>query len=188
MKKVIIASAMLLGTVLGVNAQANFGITGGLNISSLRGDAVSNSDVTSLFGGNLGFAAAIPAGTNFFVQPEVKFSQEGAKSQNFDSKLFLNYVNVPLMLKYKGNSGLFGEVGPQVGFLISAKNKTPNVSIDVKDSYKSTNFSAVGGLGYFLDENVSVGLRYALGLSNILENNNSDVKSSTFSVNLHYFF
>ena len=186
MKKVILCLVIVSLTTLGASSQVNFGLKAGMNISTLRGDGVGKAK--SLIGANVGAFVNIPVSTMFSFQPEVLYSMEGAKEDVFDTKIMLNYVNIPLMLKYTDASGFFGELGPQIGFLTSAKSKINGNTADVKDLFKSTNFSLGIGAGFNFTSSVGVGLRYNLGLSNISEDTNDDVKTGNFSIGIHYSF
>lgn len=186
MKKVILCLVIVSLTTLGASAQVNFGLKAGMNISTLRGDGVEKAN--SLIGANVGAFVNIPVSTTFSFQPEVLYSMEGAKEDVFDTKIMLNYVNIPLMLKYTDASGFFGELGPQIGFLTSAKSKINGNTADIKDLFKSTNFSLGIGAGFNFTPSVGVGLRYNLGLSNISEDTNDDVKTGNFSIGIHYSF
>ena len=186
MKKVILCLVIVSLTTLGASAQVNFGLKAGMNISTLRGDGVEKAN--SLIGANVGAFVNIPVSTMFSFQPEVLYSMEGAKEDVFDTKIMLNYVNIPLMLKYTDASGFFGELGPQIGFLTSAKSKINGNTADIKDLFKSTNFSLGIGAGFNFTPSVGVGLRYNLGLSNISEDTNDDVKTGNFSIGIHYSF
>jgi opacity protein-like surface antigen len=53
---------------------------------------------------------------------------------------------------------------------------------------KSTDFSVGVGAGFNFTPSVGVGLRYNLGLSNISDAENSDLKTGNFSIGLHYNF
>ncbi len=186
MKKLFSILMVLAITTFSVQAQVGFGLKAGLNISTVRG--TDDEGTKSKIGANGGFFANIPAGTNFAIQPEVFYSMEGAKLDGSDVKLHLDYVNIPVLAQYRNESGFYAEVGPQIGILTSAKFKADGESQSVKDQLKSTNFSIVGGLGYNFIPSVGVNARYALGLSNISDDSEGDLKTSTFSIGLHYTF
>ncbi len=188
MKKIILSVAVAFFAITGAQAQASFGLKAGLNVSNLSGSAVSANNTKSLFGGNGGVYASIPAGTNFYVQPEVSYSLEGAKTNSSNTTNKINFVNVPVMFKYVTKSGFFVEAGPQIGFVTSAKAETGNVTIDFKDQLKSTNFSAGAGLGFKLDPSIAVGARYMFGISDLSETNSNELKSNNLSINLFYTF
>ena len=172
-------------------AQVKFGGKAGLNLSNFSGDDADDSK--SKIGFNIGGFAEIPVASSFAVKPELVFSTQGAKSDETtfsdDIKLNLNYLNVPILGKYNSTSGFFAETGPQIGFLLSAKAKAGDEDADVKDAFKSTDFSWAFGLGYeMLESGFGVNLRYNLGLGNIAEDDDGSLKNSVFQLGVFKTF
>lgn len=202
MKKLIL-SAMAVFAFGYVSAQeVSFGAKAGLNIANLSGDI---EDTESLMGFHVGAFAEIQFSERFSFQPELLYSMQGAKTEEsemgatMESKLKLGYLNVPLMFKFYAAESFFIEAGPQVGFLMSAKADWEmsgggvNLSgdEDVKDEYKSIDVGLNFGLGYNFTENLSVGARYNLGLSNIADVEDSDdfkMNNSVIQVSVGYRF
>ena len=184
MKKIIICiSAVLLLNTGSYAQETSFGIKAGANLANLTGDV---EDTKMLFGAYGGAFAHIGISETFGIQPEVLFSMEGAKSSGED--LALSYINIPVMLKYSNPSGFFAELGPQIGILTSAKLKLDGGSVDFKDYLKSTNFVLGIGAGYNVTPQIGVGARYNLGLSNISDDSEGELKTSVISFGLHYNF
>jgi len=164
MKKILL-SAIAVMAFMSVSAQeTRFGVKAGLNLSSLTGDV---EDAKSLVGFQVGGFAEIKLTDKFAIQPEVLFSTQGAKFDDiegdYDAKL--NYINVPVLAKYFVTEAFTVEAGPQIGFLVSAKVDGE----DLKDAYKSVDFGFNFGAGYNFTENLSLGLRYTLGLSSVAD-------------------
>ena len=81
------------------------------------------------------------------------------------------------------------ELGPQIGFLTSAKGEAMGVSVDIEDFFKSTDFGLNFGAGYDFTDKFSASVRYNLGLSNIAEDSGGEsVQNSVFSISLGYKF
>ena len=202
MKKIIL-SAMAVFAFGFMNAQeVGFGAKAGLNIANLSGDI---EDTESLMGLHVGVFAEIKFSERFSFQPELLYSMQGAKAEDsemgvtMESKLKLGYINLPLMVKFYAAENFFLEAGPQVGFLMSAKSEwetsgggaSLSGDDDVKDDYKSIDFGLNFGLGYNFTENLSVGARYNLGLSNIADVDDSDdfkISNSVIQVSVGYKF
>ncbi len=185
MKKVFL-SFFLAASFYGASAQVQFGAKAGLNLASLTGDDV---DVKSKIGFNAGLFAEIPVSEQFSVKPELVYSLQGAKSDGEgDSKLNLSYLNIPILAKYNISEGFFAEAGPQIGFLTTAKAKYDGGSVDIKDNFKSIDFSLGLGLGYELSETYGLNLRYNLGLSSIADDDDAKVKNSVFQLGIFYKF
>ncbi len=174
-----------------VKAQtAHFGIKGGMNASSLN-SSPSNSDMQTKIGFNAGLLAHIHTGNaQWALQPEIYYSDEGAKSKsNSDVKINLGFINVPVLAQYMFDNGFRIEGGPQVGFLLSAKSKINSASTDVKDAYKKVNFSIPVGVGYLTNSGLGFDARYNFGISDI-NNTSSNIKvhSNVFQFGIFYQF
>lgn len=99
----------------------------------------------------------------FGIQPELLYNSVGSKFA--DEPLSLDYVSVPVMLKWSPAPIFNIHVGPQFGFLLSAKSDGE----DVKDGFKGMDLGAGFGAGVDLPMGLGFQARYVLGLSNIAE-------------------
>jgi hypothetical protein len=191
MKKSGLLIIMLAIAVVGFSQEkkVRFGIHAGANISTIHSDFTYSSGGTTFttklpFKSIIGFTGGVHAEVylvkNFYLQPELSYSQLGAKnvssirdstssSGRLELKGILHYVVLPVLVKYKfSNTGASVFVGPQVGYLIGTTNKINNTTINEKDNsnYKS-DFSGIFGAEYYLPLGLGVSARYQLGLSNL---------------------
>ncbi|AYN05038.1 porin family protein [Flavobacterium sp. 140616W15] len=204
MKKITLSIVAVLAFGFANAQEVKFGVKGGINLSTLTGDI---EDTSSKVGFQVGGFAEIKLSDKFSVQPELLYSAQGAKRDfngfdidemevvSADLTYKLAYINVPVMAKYYVAEKFSLEAGPQIGFLVSAKGKVSgggdSSEEDIKDLYKSIDFGVNFGAGYDFTENVSVGVRYNLGLSNIAKNeegDNAKIKNSVFSLSVGYRF
>ena len=188
MKKLMLSNLLVLCALFSF-AQVNFGLKAGVNFSSFTGsDASGSSTLTGFHAGGL---VNIPISSMFSIQPELLYSGEGAKETGTsDNKLSLGYINIPVLVQYNSSpdQGIYAETGPQLGILISAKEKDAGVSTDVKSSVKSTAVSWLLGIGYKLSGGVGFGARYAFGLTKIPSDKTADIKSNVISVSVFKTF
>ena len=148
-------------------SHTQFGIKAGVNIATINVDE-DNTDYDSRTGFHVGGLAHIHITTNFALQPEVMYSTQGAE---WATTRFKNdYINIPVLIQYMTNNGFRIQTGPQVGFLISAKNKIANVEIDVKDQMNTVDFAWTFGTSYLSKTGLGLDARYNLGISNRTEN------------------
>jgi hypothetical protein len=182
MKKFLLFAAFAV-TGFAVNAQTKFGVKAGANFATWTGSDADGAKMKVGF--NVGGLANIHLSSMFSVQPELLFSGTGPK---FDGgKYNTAYIDIPVMLQYNNPSGFYAEVGPKIGFLVSAKAKIDGGgSTDVKDQFKSTDFSLALGLGYAMKSGFGIGGRYNLGLSDIVDGANA--KNSVIAVGVFYNF
>jgi hypothetical protein len=141
-------------------------------------------------GFNVGVLAHIHTGNQFWAfQPELYYSAEGAKSKaNNDNKLDLGYLNLPVLIQYMFDNGFRLEAGPQVGFLMNAKNKVGSTSTDVKDDLNGAVFSIPAGIGYLTSTGLGFDARYNFGISNIYKESATKVHSNVFQFDVFYQF
>ncbi|WP_409415650.1 porin family protein [Flavobacterium sp. PS2] len=190
MKKIILSMVAILAFGFANAQETRFGVKGGLNLTNFTG----GYDTKSLVGFHVGGFAEIKVMDKFFIQPELLYSAQGAKFDSpfgdYDAKL--NYLNIPVLAKYYVTKEFSVEAGPQIGFLLSAKTDGE----DAKDGYKSTDIGFNLGAGYNFTENLSVGIRYTIGLSGLadrgdyedLDDYYDSAKNSVLALSLGYKF
>ena len=184
-----VALAAILMTATAKAQNVNFGVKGGLNIYNINNSNGAKYD--NLLGFNLGLIGHIHLAKQLALQPELVYSAQGAKftTAGVETKLQLGYINVPILFQYMFDNGFRLEAGPQVGFLVNAKTKRPNLTTDIKDNIKKVDVGLGAGIGYVNPTSgFGIDARYNLGLTNI--NENSSVKSTNngFQVGLFYLF
>jgi hypothetical protein len=195
MKKVILSLGLLAGISATAQAQATFGVKAGATLTNFTGDDVSD-DSDNKFGFLAGVVANFAVNDMFSVQPEVLFSQKGAQTEvgGETGKLAQNYVDVPVMVKVNtgdNGSGLFFELGPQFGLLVSSKATAGDESEDTKELYNTFDFGYAAGLGYQLESGLNIGLRYNGGITNVLKEiggESPSARNSAFQLSLGYMF
>ena len=170
------ALSILFFTSIATAQHANIGIKGGLNAYSVQ--HTNSSDINPLLGFHLGLMGHIHITDQFALQPEVTFSTQGANYNEGgdDVKLFLNYVNIPLLFQYMFDNGFRLQAGPQLGVLVNAKRRLMSTEFDVTNSYEAIDLGLSLGFSYVNPEsNYGWDLRYNHGLTDIRKDNNSNV-------------
>jgi len=197
MKRLILLTAAVAAAAI-ASAQIQFGAKAGLNIANLSvkpGDGTSYSMKLDFNGGLL---VSLPVLENFRIQPEVMYSGQGVKDKYTDNtsnatvneKVNLGYINVPIFFKYQHGSGLFAEIGPQVGFLLSAKAKdtegSQSATTDFKSYLKTVDFAGCLGIGYLSRFNLGIDARYNLSFINISKTAGSSIKNGVIQIGIFY--
>lgn len=212
MKKsmLIICALFVSVTVMAQTEKVKLGVKAGLNISSLTFDE-SELNSSTKTGFTAGIMAEIPLAKNFSLQPELLYSQQGTKisfedqdvtNSHYKSTITLNYLNIPVMLKYYVLKGLSVQAGPQIGILLKANNKYQDnflgydnhESFDLKDYSTGIDTSVNLGLGYQFKNKFYTDLRYNISYSNVFKEGdvnhfiNNDMKNRVFQITIGYFF
>lgn len=157
----------------------SFGPSIGMTASSLSSSLGAFED----FGTRGGFTASAFVNIRFFnrdirskaetgllaFQPELRFATLGGNGS--ESKLGLGYITIPLMLQVYPLEQLYLEMGPAMCLNIS---HTPNSIVTSNSEFNLDNLRAndvafAFGVGYKFN-NLGVGARYYIGLSNIASN------------------
>ncbi len=115
---------------------------------------------------------------------ELNYSNQGyhfdyqKSNQHIPQNIHYNYVTIPAFVEYRPFSKLTIQIGPQIGYLVSAKNKLQTETIDLIEFWKTNGidylinrFDFGLGLGteLIVSEKVLVGLRYFHGISSIID-------------------
>lgn len=167
------------------NAQSQFGLKGGLNISSIGGDA---QGVNSKIGFHIGGFAFIRNWDKMAIQPEFVFSRQGVQlAENSDVKVHYDYLNVPVMFDFYASENVFFMAGPQLGILVSAKATDGNQSVSVKNQLNSMDFGF--GLGLGIDSNdVVFSARYNIGVTSTSKSNEGTFPNRVFQLSVGFKF
>jgi hypothetical protein len=196
-KQPVILGALLLVMASPAAAQQGtaFGARVGVNFANLSFDPDQDVDTSSRTAITVGGFATIPINPRFAFQPELLYSEQGAKAVDelgSAGTFKINYVIVPLL----ANIGLSGGpnrvsllVGPQVGFRTSAKAKAEDSEIDLDEDIESTDFGLVAGIAANIS-NFVVDARYTHGLSNMNAHDDEDqkIKNRVFTISVGISF
>ncbi len=216
MKKLLIFTAIVLFGFTNVDAQdkAQFGIKAGPNISTISSDAPIIC-FESAIGVQFGVMAAIPISEKMEFGPELQYlvaksdyciedylndypyeTSKATAADDYSGTIKLSYLNMPLMFKYYVAEGFSLEAGPNLAFLLSAKDEYDDFGDtgedDIKDELKGIDFGVNFGLGYKLEGGLNFGARYNLGLSDANDNKEEIgdyyLKIRSFQFFVGYFF
>ena len=171
-KLVLILFAGISFAAAHAQGQVQFGIKGGLNLSTVTvSNGFNGYSYNTLPNFNAGVFLKIPVVRFFSVQPEIYYSGQGFKSDDGSGGEYsehVNYLNIPVLARFATRSGVYLETGPQLGIKLSAKDKEQGVSTDISSAYNSADFSWVFGVGYkFPMSPVGIDFRYNAGIINV---------------------
>lgn len=117
------------------------------------------------------------------VNSGIGFTRQGAgwEEDIYSGRVNLSYVNVPVLYKHEISRGFYGELGLQPSLLLSAKDKYNGMTEDYKDSVKKFDLGLPIGVGYKINDQLSVGVRATFGLTN-LDNTGSEISDHNYIV------
>lgn len=173
MKTLLTVFVLVLFTSLGFSQDTKYGVRGGYTISNLDyKDAPINSNPHRngfLFGVYIDYGIT----ENFSIVPELQFSSEGSNIEEFRN----DYLNLPVLMKYKFFDRVSIGVGPQAGLKVH-KNE---------DGFKNFVFSGVGILEFHLNEEWSFDTRFHYGFSNVFDDDlGIEAKNNVIQLGINY--
>jgi hypothetical protein len=131
---------------------------------------------------NLGFVMVVPIAENLYFQPEYAYSQMGGEVKSSDTAYHLNYLSMPLFLKYQLFEKFSVMAGPQFDLLIDSKRTVGGKSATITHDTEERSLSAVIGIEYDLIESLSVGARYVYGINHIGLGQRSDIQEFKYEM------
>ncbi|WP_108867237.1 porin family protein [Aquimarina aquimarini] len=171
MKKLFLLAIAVIGFSISSNAQdIKFGFKGGVNFATLNGDDV-NDNLDGRTGYHIGAVAQIGLAEKFALQPELLYSAQGIEDTDID------YLNLPVLVKFKFAKLFSIEAGPQFGFVVND---------NVKAGAKPESFDLSGAVGAGVEFGPFFGqLRYNFGFTDVIDN--VEAKNSAFQVSVGYY-
>ena len=139
-----------------ITAQTEFGIKAGLNVSNVDTN-ISGSSFEGRLGGYVGTFVDFALSEKFHLQPEILYSTEGIEDGGLD------FLNIPVILKWYFVEGIHINAGPQLGVLIDAEGGTNGLN--------TTQLSGVVGLGYETAGGFMIDSRFSMGATSIIDEN-----------------
>ncbi|SRX73879.1 porin family protein [Aequorivita antarctica] len=183
MKKLILGVLMLFIATTAFSQELDLGVKAGVNFANIS----DVPDLSSKTGFQAGVFAGVKFGDKIGIQADILYSQQGAE---FDAGKFdLNYINIPVVLKYYLVQGLNVQAGPQFGFIID-----DDIYVDafgtnsINANAEKSDVSGIVGAGYDFPFGVRLDARYNFGLSDVSKTENFEGKNNVFSVALGYSF
>ncbi len=179
-------TGMALCFCLTATAQLTGGLRGGLNINHFYHSTPGDNSAFRRFTGShtdfhAGVYAQIPLFRRASLAPELLFSQRGMSRRNLNARgeiststLTLNYIEIPILISYKIFKGLHAEAGPDVGLLLSSKEK-PLTAF----TYSSLDVGMNAGLRYYVLPRLFLSARYRAGFLPVYDVNVSDMNGVT---------
>jgi hypothetical protein len=148
-------------------AQIQLGVKGGLNVSDVVINNSYDPDVEPVFQMKPGFHAGLfliaDGDEKFGFGAELLYSSKGVRAFNI---INLHYVTIPILLRYHFHEKFVVEIGPEVGYLVSANSKYGNVNSTWDNKL---DIGLDGGIHYKLGK-IFCGVRFNAGFSSVIRN------------------
>jgi len=177
MKKIFSILIILLISQVGFAQTFGGGIFGGLSASQLDGDRSSGYNKAGL-----SFGIYTNAQINKYVdaQMELKYIQKGSKWESEDQTVFyqskLNYIELPVFLKYHFLGRFSANIGLTVGYLQKATENKDRIGDEPADPpFDEFEFSGLAGVEYEIIENLFFNVRFNYSIIPIRDHPGSQI-------------
>ncbi|MES2377350.1 MAG: porin family protein [Bacteroidota bacterium] len=186
MKKIFTTLCLVMGIYSLTQAQSKktmeFGVSGGINASYVISSQQNSVSPGLIWSPNFAVSAERAISDQWGIKAKVIYDPKGwgdgfytTGSKTVTGVYYsINYITIPIAatVHFGSENNWYANVGPYVGFLLSAKENYANT--DLKSSFNSTDIGAAGGLGiqFPLNNKLKIFFEYEgqLGFSNILVN------------------
>ncbi|RFZ83190.1 PorT family protein [Mucilaginibacter terrenus] len=179
-------------------SRPKIGIAGGINITNTVDAYNSDFSTSSIAGAHVGLTFEVPIAYPFSFAPEFLFSQKGYKAETVDGtfRSRTNFIDIPLLAKFRFTRGFNIVVGPQLTFQTSTRNTYDDGFRTIyKDNYDNvadkSYISGLIGVGFDLNRNTELRFRYALDLDQNRGDYNSslpDFRNQVFQIGIGFKF
>jgi opacity protein-like surface antigen len=168
MKKLIAAIALSVIAFVNANAQSV-----AFKVGYTHSDVIVSPEPANIFTPKETFHAGIAIKDikltdKIGFQPEVLYSMQGFKVASVGN-VGIHYLSVPLLITFPVTEGLELQVGPQVSYMINSRVGVVSdlFSITYKGLFHNIDAGAVAGVEYKVSDNISLGGRYYLGMTDV---------------------
>jgi len=182
MKKLLFVLLFGITFMFNHEVKAQFGARVGANFTNFNG-----FDFDSRTGLHAGIYYGLPLMEKLVIEPAILYSQKGYKSADNSAsgriKENLNYIDIPVLVRYQVLDGLNLFAGPQGSLLFSRKYEQGGMISKTKEIVRGYDIAGVIGAGVNLPLGFNVQASYDFGLVD-LNYFNFDVKNRVFKLSL----
>ena len=168
MKKLIAAIALSIFAFVNVNAQSV-----AFKVGYSHSDVIVSPEPANIFTPKETFHAGIAIKDikltdKIGFQPELLYSMQGFKVASVGN-VGIHYLSVPLLVTFPVTEGLELQVGPQISYMVNSRVGVINdlFSVTYNGLFHNFDAGAVAGVEYKVSDNISLGGRYYLGMTNV---------------------
>ena len=179
MKKLIAAIALFFIAYTNINAQSV-----AFKVGYSHSDVIVSPEPANIFTPKETFHAGIAVKDLMLtdkigLQPELLYSMQGFKVASVGN-VGIHYLSLPVLVTFPVTEQLQLQVGPQVSYMINSRVGVVSdlFSISYNGLFHKVDAGAVAGMEFKATDNISIGGRYYLGMTNVnkdfsLGNNNN---------------
>lgn len=162
-------------------AKVQFGFVAGASISNMNFNKGVPAPATPVgrswkAGLSLGFLVNVPLTTKLFLQPGYYYIQRNGADKSTGFSYLVDYLSMPVLLKYSVTPVISILAGPEGSLLISARQNSNGVKTTITHDFEERSIGATGGVDIAIKKNIVISARALEGLNHIGIGQRSDPK------------
>lgn len=191
MRFFLLSAILFCFTLVSGQSRLNMGVRGGLNyVNNIFQSSERNLGSEYRLGYHIGIQSKIKLLDQFYLSPEISWNNRGYNNPESyagpssdlilieETNTHLNYITIPLVVEYRPFEWIGIQMGPEIGYLISAKDKSDTQTIDLLDLWKHFeiietknrfDLGLTGGVELRLVSRINLGLRYVHGFTSLFD-------------------
>lgn len=178
MKKLLMLLACSALSLSAFSYGLSYGVKAGWNYSNIRSSSLNTEARQGFHAGLYGnFKLPILA-----IQPEILYSQKGYKVAG-GSDIRMDYIDIPVMLKFSILPVLSIDAGPQFSYLIKTQDLADGITLPAVPTFNTSQFDGAVGVSAKIWR-VGASARYIFGLQELESLNKS--KNSLLQLSLQF--
>jgi hypothetical protein len=186
----LITSILFAFFTFSAMGQIKYGVTGGVNGSTIVTTDIANYYIT---GFDVGVTSELTISDHFYLSPQLLYMTRGRAT--FGSNIIrLQYLSLPLLAGYKINHHFEALAGPTFGYLLSAINYPFNI----KDLMRNFDPGICGTIRYRINSRSGIDLSYLYSIYGIYNHEHvvdmqtyilpEKANNQSFQISLFYLF
>lgn len=195
MKRLLFSLLILTIPLLGTAQEGTFkaGLIGGFNASQIDGDLLAGYNK---FGLLAGATVGVQVAERWRPSIEVLYTQKGSRSSADETIIYgaftrfsIDYVEIPVMMNYV-DDGFMLNAGLSYSRIVQLREILVD-EVDLIDlegsNFNKNNASLLAGIGYFINDNLGVEIRYSYSPFSIINYQNSQTFDQAYIVKMLSF-
>jgi hypothetical protein len=184
----LITSIVFSLSAISAKGQIKYGVTGGVNRSTIVTTDIANYYIT---GFDVGVTSELSISDHFYLSPQLLYMTRG-RAISGSSIIRLQYLSLPLLAGYKINHHFEALAGPTFGYMLSA------YPFIYKDLVRSFDPGICGTIRYRINSRSGIDLSYLYSLYGVYKHEHivdmqtyilpEKANNQSFQISLFYLF
>lgn len=116
---------------------------------------------------SLGILMNVPLAEKLYLQPGYYYVQRNGADKSTGTSYMVDFLSLPVLLKYEISPVISVLAGPEASLLISAKQNINGLKTTITHDFEERSIGATGGIDFLVMNNILISARLMEGLNHI---------------------